>query len=63
MDMNNNSHQTIDKKPAAGVMGAPTLYNALFMDHVNHPDYRYSIDNPTLSHEGVNPSCGDELTF
>ncbi len=44
-------------------MAANDLYNAEFMDHVSHPDYKYQMDNPTVSHEGVNPSCGDELTF
>lgn len=43
--------------------GAGNIYNALFMDHVNHPDYNYVIEKPTHTHEGVNPSCGDELTF
>ncbi len=43
--------------------GAGNIYNALFMDHVNHPDYNYVIEEPTHTHEGVNPSCGDELTF
>jgi nitrogen fixation NifU-like protein len=44
-------------------MDATSLYNAQFMDHVNHPDYKYEMDEPTYTHEGVNPSCGDELTF
>ncbi len=44
-------------------MAANDLYNAEFMDHVSHPDYKYQMDNPTVSHEGVNPSCGDDLTF
>lgn len=42
---------------------AQSLYNARFMDHVNYPDYRYVIEHPTHTHEGVNPSCGDELVF
>lgn len=42
---------------------AQSLYNARFMDHVNYPDYRYVIEHPTQIHEGVNPSCGDELVF
>lgn len=40
-----------------------SLYNAQFMDHVAHPDYKYQMDDPTFTHHGVNPSCGDELTF
>lgn len=34
-----------------------------FMEHNSHPDYKYEMDAPTLSHEGINPSCGDELTL
>ena len=49
----------MDKRPA-GVTG---LYNAEFMDHVQYPDYKYQMENATHTHEGVNPSCGDELTF
>lgn len=44
-------------------MAVNDLYNAEFMDHVSHPDYKYQMDNATCTHEGVNPSCGDELTF
>ena len=43
--------------------GVPGLYNPQFMDHVSHPDYRYVLEDATHTHEGVNPSCGDELTF
>lgn len=34
-----------------------------FMEHNSHPDYKYEMDSPTCSHEGINPSCGDELTL
>ena len=44
-------------------MAGNDLYNAEFMDHVSHPDYKYEMEHPTYTHEGVNPSCGDELTF
>lgn len=44
-------------------MDQTSLYNATFMDHVQHPDYKYQMDAPTHTHEGVNPSCGDALTF
>ena len=44
-------------------MEATDLYNAAFMDHVSHPDYKYPMEDADCSHEGVNPSCGDELTF
>ncbi len=44
-------------------MEVTSLYNAQFMDHVAHPDYKYPLEDATHSHEGVNPSCGDELTL
>ena len=44
-------------------MAVTDLYNAEFMDHVSHPDYKYQMECPDCTHEGVNPSCGDELTF
>ena len=34
-----------------------------FMEHSSHPDYKYEMECPTCSHEGINPSCGDELTL
>lgn len=40
-----------------------SLYNPQFMDHVNYPDYNYQMEDATHVHDGVNPSCGDELTF
>lgn len=44
-------------------MAVADLYNAEFMDHVAHPDYKYQMEDADCTHEGVNPSCGDELTF
>lgn len=44
-------------------MATTDLYNAAFMDHVAHPDYRYDLADATCSHEGVNPSCGDDLVL
>ena len=34
-----------------------------FMEHNSHPDYKYDMTDPTFVHEGINPSCGDELTL
>ena len=34
-----------------------------FMEHNSHPDYKYEMDSPTHEHDGINPSCGDELTL
>lgn len=44
-------------------METGNLYNAAFIDHVSHPDYKYQMDEATHSHEGINPSCGDDLVF
>ncbi len=34
-----------------------------FMEHNSHPDYKYELEDATHSHDGINPSCGDELTL
>ena len=39
------------------------FYTAALMQHNSHPDYKYEMEGCTCSHEGVNPSCGDELTL
>lgn len=39
------------------------IYTAALMQHNSHPDYKYEMEGCTRSHEGVNPSCGDELTL
>lgn len=39
------------------------IYTAAVMQHNSHPDYKYEMEGCTCSHEGVNPSCGDELTL
>lgn len=40
-----------------------SVYNAALMQHNSHPDYKYEMDSCTHSHEGINPSCGDEMTL
>ena len=39
------------------------IYTAALMEHNAHPDYKYDLENTTDEHEGVNPSCGDELVL
>ena len=39
------------------------IYTAALMEHNTHPDYKYKLTNPTATHDGVNPSCGDELSL
>jgi nitrogen fixation NifU-like protein len=44
-------------------MASNSIYTAALMEHNAHPDYKYEMDDPTLVHEGVNPSCGDDITL
>ena len=36
---------------------------AALMEHNAHPDYKYDLEEFTHEHEGVNPSCGDEMVL
>ena len=40
-----------------------SIYTAALMEHNAHPDYKYEMEDPTYSHEGINASCGDEMTL
>ena len=42
---------------------ADDLYRETILDHYHNPRNRGNIDNATVSAEGVNPLCGDELTL
>jgi nitrogen fixation NifU-like protein len=44
-------------------MATTDLYNPALLEHVSHPDYNYALDDATHVHEGINPSCGDDLTL
>ena len=44
-------------------MALESLYTSTLLDHSNHPDYKYDMDDPTHTHRGVNPSCGDDITL
>ena len=39
------------------------VYTAALMEHNAHPDYKYELVDFTHEHEGVNPSCGDEMVL
>ena len=36
---------------------------AELMEHSSNPDYKFELDDFTHEHEGVNPSCGDEMVL
>ena len=40
-----------------------SIYSAALMDHNAHPDYKYEMADATHSHDGINASCGDEMTL
>lgn len=42
---------------------ADELYRETILDHYHNPRNHGNIDNATVSTEGVNPLCGDELTL
>jgi nitrogen fixation NifU-like protein len=44
-------------------MATTDVYTPALMEHVSTPDYKGSLDDASLSHEGINPSCGDDLTL
>lgn len=44
-------------------MGMTDLYTPILLDHNANPDYKYTIEDPTCTHDGINPTCGDELTI
>ena len=44
-------------------MDFKTFYNEVVTDHNMHPLHKQAIENPDIEMEGVNPSCGDEITL
>lgn len=44
-------------------MGLNDFYTSALMEHNAHPDYKYQMDDATVAHRGVNPSCGDDITL
>ena len=44
-------------------MASGNVYTAALMEHNAHPDYKYELADFTHEHEGVNPSCGDEMVL
>ena len=44
-------------------MDTNELYREILNEHNIHPSHKEPIDNATLSLNGVNPSCGDNITL
>ena len=39
------------------------VYTAALMEHNAHPDCKYELEDFTHEHEGINPSCGDQMVL
>ena len=44
-------------------MATANVYTAALMEHNAHPDYKFELEDFTHEHEGINPSCGDEMVL
>lgn len=44
-------------------MALNNIYTGALMEHNAHPEYKYELEDATHVHEGVNPSCGDDITL
>ena len=44
-------------------MANASVYTAALMEHNAHPDYKFDLEDFTHEHEGINPSCGDEMVL
>ncbi|HKI55967.1 MAG TPA: SUF system NifU family Fe-S cluster assembly protein [Trueperaceae bacterium] len=40
-----------------------SLYKDVILEHYRRPHHRGRLERASHTHEGVNPSCGDELTL
>lgn len=40
---------------------ASTFYNEILTEHNIHPEHKHEMDGATITLEGVNPSCGDDI--
>ncbi len=39
------------------------LYRDVILDHYRHPRHRGALESPTVTREGYNPLCGDEIAL
>ena len=40
---------------------ASTFYNEILTEHNIHPEHKHEMEGATITLEGVNPSCGDDI--
>ena len=44
-------------------MESRSFYNEILTEHNMHPDFKHDLPNADIVLDGVNPSCGDEITL
>ncbi len=44
-------------------MGLESIYQGALLEHNTYPSCKYEIEEPTHTHQGVNPSCGDDIVL
>ena len=44
-------------------MDTKELYKEILNEHNINPSHKVNMENPTFCLEGVNPSCGDQITL
>jgi len=44
-------------------LGISDLYNQIIVENSRSPHHRHAVSDATISLEGVNPSCGDDITL
>ncbi len=55
--------RTRDEEYARQEAELDELYREVILDHYRSPRHRGSLPSPTISREGLNPLCGDEVTI
>ncbi len=44
-------------------MESRSFYNEILTEHNMHPDFKHDLPDADIVLDGVNPSCGDEITL
>ncbi len=44
-------------------MESRSFYNEILTEHNMHPDFKHDLSDADIVLDGVNPSCGDEITL
>jgi len=63
MNSGMNSRTNSGMNPGTSLGSVDDLYREVILDHHRHPRGREPLVDPDVAAEGVNPSCGDEITL